>query len=173
MTATSVILSDHHRYAQTLSGQHSNPWAPFASETDWKVALWAKTLGPSSTALSELLAIDGMAEKLGLSYRNANELNTIIDKKLPAGRPQFQRQEVVVQGDAFEVYFRDILECTKALFGDAEFAEYLKFAPERHFENDTCNEQLYHDMHTGTWWWSTQVCIFTPLGDSELTRMIY
>ncbi|KAJ3837162.1 hypothetical protein F5878DRAFT_662351 [Lentinula raphanica] len=54
--------------------EQSNPWAPFASETDWTVALWAKTRGPSSTALSEFLAINGVAEQLGLSYRSANEL---------------------------------------------------------------------------------------------------
>ncbi|KAJ3966648.1 hypothetical protein EV361DRAFT_872222, partial [Lentinula raphanica] len=155
--STSVISSENHRYAQMLEQQTSNPWAPFLSETDWKVAHWAKVRGPSSTALSELLAIDGVAETLGLSYQNSNQLNDIIDKKLPsAGRPRFERQEVVVQGEAFEVYYRDILECTKSLFGDAEFAEYLKFAPERHFENDHCDERLYHDMHTGKWWWSTQ-----------------
>ncbi|KAJ3816723.1 hypothetical protein F5880DRAFT_1619001, partial [Lentinula raphanica] len=77
IAATPVIPSDNHRYAQNLKGQQSNPWAPFASETDWKVALWAKTRGPSSTALSELLAINGVAEQLGLSYRSANELNAI------------------------------------------------------------------------------------------------
>ncbi|KAJ3818484.1 hypothetical protein F5880DRAFT_1458363, partial [Lentinula raphanica] len=155
--STSVISSENHRYAQMLEQQTSNPWAPFLSETDWKVAHWAKVRGPSSTALSELLAIDGVAETLGLSYQNSNQLNDIIDKKLPsAGRPRFERQEVVVQGEAFEVYYRDILECTESLFGDAEFAEYLKFAPERHFENDHCDERLYHDMHTGKWWWSTQ-----------------
>ncbi|KAJ3713720.1 hypothetical protein DFJ43DRAFT_1134924 [Lentinula guzmanii] len=151
-----IMSAQNHQYAQTLEGQHSNPWAPFVSETDWKVAHWAKMRGPSSTALSEVLAIDGVAEKLGLSYRNAKELNAMIDKKLPAGRPQFQRQEVIVQGEVFEVYFRHVLECIKDLFGDAEFAEYLKFAPERHFENDKCDEQLYHDMHTGKWWWLTQ-----------------
>lgn len=53
------------------------------------------------------------------------------------------------------MYFRDILECIKSLYGDAEFAEYLKFVPEKHFENSECKEQLYHNMHTGGWWWST------------------
>ncbi|KAJ3998439.1 hypothetical protein F5050DRAFT_1798464 [Lentinula boryana] len=147
---------EHNKYCQMLKGQSLNPWAPFISKIDWKVAHWAKLRGPSSTSFSELLAIDGVSEKLGLSFRNANELNAIIDTKLPTLRPPFQRQEVIVQGEAFEVYFRDILECTKALFGEAEFAEYLKFAPERHFENNECKEQLYHDMHTGSWWWSTQ-----------------
>ncbi|KAJ4483962.1 hypothetical protein J3R30DRAFT_3839006 [Lentinula aciculospora] len=152
----SSFASENDQYSQRLDGLNVNPWAPFISETDWRVAHWAKTRGPSSTALSELLAIDGVPEKLGLLYHNANELNAIIDRKLPTCHPQFQRREVIVQGEAFEVYFRDILQCIKALYSDAEFAEYLKFTPECHFENDQCSEQLYHDMHTGSWWWSTQ-----------------
>lgn len=37
----------------------SNPWAPFSSEIDWKVAKWAKLRGAGSTAFSDLLAING------------------------------------------------------------------------------------------------------------------
>ncbi|THU75130.1 hypothetical protein K435DRAFT_707628, partial [Dendrothele bispora CBS 962.96] len=138
-------------------------WAPFTSEIDWRVAKWAKMRGASSSAFTELLAIDGVScgspwsDRLGLSYRNTSELDKIIDSHLPS-RPCFQRQEVIVQGQVFEVYFRDILQCIKTLYGDAEFAPYLKFAPERHFGDNKCSEQLFHDMHTGSWWWSTQVC---------------
>ena len=42
-------------------GSHCNPWAPFTSEIDWKVAHWAKMHGPGSTAFSELLAINGVS----------------------------------------------------------------------------------------------------------------
>lgn len=37
-----------------------NIWAPFNSKLDWEVARWAKMRGPGSTALSELLAIEGV-----------------------------------------------------------------------------------------------------------------
>ncbi|THU95825.1 hypothetical protein K435DRAFT_665625 [Dendrothele bispora CBS 962.96] len=150
----SEFLDGHRQYEQQI-GQKTNIWAPFTSEIDWRLAKWAKTRGPSSSAFTELLEIHGVADKLGLSYRNVKELDKIIDKHLPSW-PQFQRQEVVVQGQVFEIYFRDILQCVKTLYGDANFAPYLKFAPERHFEDHTCAEQLYHDMHTGQWWWSTQ-----------------
>ena len=33
-------------------------WAPFTSECDWKIAHWAKTRGPTSSAVTDLLAID-------------------------------------------------------------------------------------------------------------------
>lgn len=37
-----------------------NIWAPFQSRRDWEFAQWAKNRGPSSTAVTELLAIDGV-----------------------------------------------------------------------------------------------------------------
>ena len=38
-----------------------NIWHPFHSQRDWEFARWAKNQGPSSTAVSELLAIDGVS----------------------------------------------------------------------------------------------------------------
>jgi len=46
------------------------PFAPFVSGIDWGVAKWAKTRGPTSNAVSELLSIDGVCG-LNLFYLNA------------------------------------------------------------------------------------------------------
>ncbi|KAJ3530821.1 hypothetical protein NM688_g7658 [Phlebia brevispora] len=110
-------------------GDPSNIFAPFQSELDWKVARWAKLRGSGSTAVSELLEIPGVQEKLQLSYKNVRELNRIIDA-LPAARLRFVRDEIVVAEEVFDVYMRDVIECLKSLFGDAEFARYLVFLPE-------------------------------------------
>ena len=49
------------QYESRLEGSAaSDPYAPFASRLDWEVARWAKLRGPGSTALSELLSIDGV-----------------------------------------------------------------------------------------------------------------
>ena len=37
-----------------------NIWSPFLSQQDWDFALWAKDRGPSSTAVTELLAMEGV-----------------------------------------------------------------------------------------------------------------
>ncbi|KAG1770541.1 hypothetical protein EDD22DRAFT_977201 [Suillus occidentalis] len=131
-------------------------WAPFTSHIDYEVARWAKLRGQGSTAFSDLLNIEGVCEQLGLSYRNSRELNNIIDSKIPACRPRFKRQEILVAGKAFDVYFRDILQCVKALYRDPELAPYLVFAPERHYSDEDQTQRLYHDMYTGNWWWHTQ-----------------
>ena len=93
---------------------------------------------------------------MGLSYSSANELNRIIDENLQS-RPRFERQEIVVAGEAFDVYFRDIFQSIRSLYGNPEFSSVLVFAPECHYLDADQTNRLYHDMHTGKWWWETQV----------------
>jgi hypothetical protein len=38
-----------------------NIWHPFQSQRDWDFARWAKKRGPSSTAVTELLAMNGVS----------------------------------------------------------------------------------------------------------------
>ncbi|KAH9069502.1 hypothetical protein EDB83DRAFT_2184842, partial [Lactarius deliciosus] len=108
-------------------------WYPFQSQRDWDFARWAKTRGPSSTAVTELLTIDGVVENLGLSYRNIRELNRIIDEKMPGRRPRFKCEEVRIGGESYDFYFREAIPCIRALFGDPKFSRQLIFAPERHY----------------------------------------
>jgi hypothetical protein len=94
-------------------------------------------------------------DALGLSYSNSRELKKIIDSELP-GRPHFQHREILVAGEAFDLHYRDVIGCVKALFGDPELAEHLILTPERHYVGSDKTIHQYHDMHTGKWWWSTQ-----------------
>ena len=77
--------------------------------------------------------------------------------QLPAARPRFQRHEVVVAGEVYDVFFRDVIECIRALYGEPEFARHLVFLPERHYEDADHTVRLHHDMYTGKWWWGIQV----------------
>ncbi|KAG2107644.1 uncharacterized protein F5147DRAFT_653176 [Suillus discolor] len=132
-------------HQQVSSAEEDGIWAPFTSRIDYEVAHWAKTQGPGSTSFSDLLEIEGVCEKLGLSYKNSRELNKIIDTKIPARQPRFQRKEILVAGEAFDRFM-----------GDPEFAPYLVFVPERHYTDQDETQRLYHDLHTGKWWWNTQ-----------------
>ncbi|KAG2350136.1 hypothetical protein BDR05DRAFT_971751 [Suillus weaverae] len=115
-------------------------------------------LSSSSTAFSELLSIDGhlqLSEKIGLSFKNAWELNKIIDEELP-GHPKFKHDQIIVANEAFDIYYHDIIECIKALFSDPNFADFLVFAPKHHYADEDETICLYHKMHTGKWWWNSQ-----------------
>ena len=66
----------------------------------------------------------------------------------------------MIGSEVCEVYFRDVIPCIRALFGDPKFAPYLAFVPEKHYTSEDEDICMYHDMHTGRWWWSTQVRSF-------------
>ncbi|KAL1687786.1 hypothetical protein GGG16DRAFT_61384 [Schizophyllum commune] len=146
----------HEEYAQRLRDDGSAIYGVFGSRMAWEVAKWAKLRGPSSTALTELLQIEGVVDALDLPFKNATELNKLIDNHLP-GRPPFVRHEFELSGQIFDVYYRDIILCIKALLGDVEFCPVLAFCPEKHYTDSSKQQRLYHDMHTGKWWWDTQV----------------
>ncbi|KAI0704544.1 hypothetical protein C8Q76DRAFT_630995 [Earliella scabrosa] len=150
------MSSEYERYQEVIDSDGVNPYAPFRSRMDWEIARWAKMRGPGSTALTELLEIEELVTLLGLSFRNSRELNEIIDKKLSSGRPRFTRRELIVAGEAFEVFYRDVLQCIRALYGDPEFTGILVFTPERHYADPDHTIRVYFDMHTGRWWWDTQ-----------------
>jgi hypothetical protein len=97
-----------------------------------------------------------LQEALKLSYKNSRELNHLIDNELP-GRPHFIREEINVAGQVFELYRRDIIECIRELFGDPEFAPHLILVPEHHYTSQDKTDRIYHEMHTGQWWWDMQV----------------
>ncbi|KAH9017210.1 hypothetical protein EDB85DRAFT_2076133 [Lactarius pseudohatsudake] len=136
----------------------SSIWAPFRSKCDWEIACWAKTRGPTSSAVADILAIPEVVDKLGLSYRTPNELNNIIDKELPE-RPQFKCEDVSIAGNTFQFYYRDVLQCIRTLYGNPEFAHDLVFAPERHYTDHERTSRVYSEIHTGDWWWAVQTSL--------------
>ncbi|KAH9041565.1 hypothetical protein EDB85DRAFT_2242145 [Lactarius pseudohatsudake] len=136
----------------------SSIWAPFRSKCDWEIACWAKTRGPTSSAVADILAIPEVVDKLGLSYRTPNELNNIIDKELPE-RPQFKCEDVSIAGNTFQFYYRDVLQCIRTLYGNPEFAHDLVFAPERHYTDHERTCRVYSEIHTGDWWWAVQTSL--------------
>jgi hypothetical protein len=73
------------------------------------------------------------------------------------GRPSFQCQDLFIGNERLQFYFRDVLECIRAIYGDPEFARDLIFAPERHYVDHERTQRVYNEMHTGDWWWSIQV----------------
>lgn len=51
-------------YASSLTNK-DNLFSPFSSKLEWEIARWAKLRGPSSTAFTELMGIDGVRSFLG------------------------------------------------------------------------------------------------------------
>ena len=68
-------------------GMSGNPYRPFSSKIEWEIARWAKTRGPSSTAFTELMNIEGVRS---IHYCSKNFTNKNLS-------PGIQEPWVVVQ----------------------------------------------------------------------------
>ena len=55
----------------------------------------------------------------------------------------------MLAGEAFNIFYWDIMECIRALYGDPEFARHLIFVPERHYMDEAQSRRMYYDMHMG------------------------
>lgn len=51
----------YSNYKKDIENAEDNIYAPFTSKREWEIARWAKLRGPGSTALSDLLKIDGVS----------------------------------------------------------------------------------------------------------------
>ncbi|KAI0060270.1 hypothetical protein BV25DRAFT_1807574 [Artomyces pyxidatus] len=142
-------------YNAKIGAPNDNPYHPFASKVDWQFAKWAKTRGPGSNSVTDLLKIEEIPQWLELSYTNSAELNRIVDTKLP-GRPEFKHHEIVVDGEVCDAYLRDIIPCIEALFGAPDLAPSMVYAPQRHYLDIDRTVRVYSDMHASKWWWKDQ-----------------
>ncbi|KAI9456715.1 hypothetical protein BJY52DRAFT_1204730 [Lactarius psammicola] len=96
-----------------------------------------KMRGPTSTAVTELLA---------------------IPEALP-GRPPFQCEDLTIEGEDLQFHYCEIIPCIRNLFGNPEFAGDLVYAPERHYVDAERTCRVYNEMHTGEWWWTVQMSL--------------
>ncbi|KAF8257398.1 hypothetical protein EI94DRAFT_1774481 [Lactarius quietus] len=85
-------------YESTQDSFGDSVWAPFRLQCDWELAHLAKMHGPTSSAVTDLLAIPGLINGLRLSYHTSKELNSIIDKQLlGSGTPAFKTQDLKIR----------------------------------------------------------------------------
>ncbi|KAH9929290.1 uncharacterized protein B0H18DRAFT_1117630 [Fomitopsis serialis] len=57
----------------------SEVWKPFASELDWRVAMWVVREDVGQKSINRFLSIPGVVEKLGLTFKDVRELLLKVD----------------------------------------------------------------------------------------------
>ncbi|KAJ3500836.1 hypothetical protein NLJ89_g9614 [Agrocybe chaxingu] len=137
----------------------SNPFAPFATEMDWRVAKWVVEDGIGHQSFDRLLQIPGLWEKLGLSFDNIRQLHQKIDNVIPERAGAWKAEDLFFndQPDVpYTIRYRCPLEAVKSLWGDPSLAKYLVYRPQKVFSNENRKTRIYTEMWTGDWWHSIQ-----------------
>lgn len=149
------VLGDVAGYTELNRAMTDDPWSPFLSEDDFKLASW---LVRSKVAKSQIDAY--FAEGLGgadiRSFRSAYTLRQHLDVLDPF-------REYLVWGEAViddgrrpaTLYYRNVIDCVRYLIRQVAYKSDMVYAPIR--EYDSSGERLYSEMHTADWWWDTQV----------------
>lgn len=165
-------------------GEEKNPWAPFASEQEWALAIWLmKNVGQKSTdeflklQIVSILClpfikkwiltkIEEINSKEKLSFYNSYSFLKKVDQ-LPTG-PEWKCSIIKVSGDVLdedgktrseqlELWYCDPIECIKELIGNPAFKDYISYVPERVYMDKEGKVRVFDEMWTGDWWWEIQV----------------
>ncbi|KAE9385560.1 hypothetical protein BT96DRAFT_759161, partial [Gymnopus androsaceus JB14] len=110
-------------------------YAPFSSQLDWEIALWAVRENIGQGSLNRLLAIPGVKDRLGISFKDARTLFEIIDQ-LPERCGSWKMKRFTFKDrpkEHFLVHHRDPLEAIRGLWGDPAYAEHLVYKPGKFF----------------------------------------
>ncbi|KAJ3504237.1 hypothetical protein NLJ89_g8041 [Agrocybe chaxingu] len=131
---------------------------PFTSELDWRIAQWAVRDGPGNNAFDRLLAIPGVVDKLGLSYRNIRALHKKLDS-MPDKAGEWQTKHLRFKDrpdETFTICHRDPVEAIKSLWKDPELSPEMIFQPCKTYTDDTREDRIFSEMWTGRWWNAVQ-----------------
>ncbi len=54
--------------------------------------------------------------------------------------------------ERLELWQRNPVDCIKELISNPAFAEYMRYAPEHHFEDPNSKKPLYSEIWSANWW---------------------
>ncbi|KAH9913750.1 uncharacterized protein B0H18DRAFT_887798, partial [Fomitopsis serialis] len=130
----------------------SEVWKPFASELDWRVAMWVVREDVGQKSINRFLSIPGVVEKLGLTFKDVRELLLKVDD-IP-DRAAWKTASLSFPDRPDEIHlvrYRDILQAIKALLGNPTYAKHIVYRPRQVFSDRSKQKRVYTEMWTGLW----------------------
>ena len=149
---------------QYVRSQQFNPLAPFANAYEYKLA---RFFHESKTSLKDInkffkndLLPAGLPKGASVRFKSGHTwremMRELVDQpEWHKGTVDFHLQEGCV------FYYRDLKSTIRYLLRQRTFADHLVYEPVREFDVD--GNQVYTDIHTGDWWWRTQVWLQVPI----------
>ena len=102
-----------------------------------------------------------VVECLGLSYHNSRKLYQAVDAIPPCAEWKTRSLWFQSHPEAKHyIHYQNPLEAIQALLGNPAHAEQIVYKLKKIFVNARKEKRIYHEMWTGKWWNTIQVCIF-------------
>ena len=175
---TAGVVQTYDNAGRSLCNMHSDqkyerglladPWRPFHTLDDFKLANWFITSKVPRSRIDEYFAI-GLSKSASPCFRSAYKLDQYIKALDPYHHfIEWNEGTYTHDGRSSTFFYRDIVQCVEYLLSQPAYREDIVYAPVR--EHDETGERLYSEMHTADWWWETQVRAFAS---SDSGRMMF
>jgi hypothetical protein len=154
-------------YAATLD-EHlvqegsNDPYYPFGSQEEYNFAELLTLKGIPANVIDTMLKGNcGLDKGVCASLKSNYCLRQKIDRMEDGlGHGSWKKSTLSMawneqHPDHIVFWHRDLIACAKWILRQAAYKEHLVYAPVRSF--NAAGDRIYDEMHTGDWWWSTQV----------------
>jgi hypothetical protein len=154
-------------YAATLDEHNmqevfDDPYYPFGSEEEYNFAELVTLKGIPANVIDTMLKGNyGLDKGVCASLKSNYHLRQKIDRMEDGlGHGSWKKSTLDMawnkeHPDHIIFWHRDLIACAKWILRQAAYKEHLIYAPVRSF--NAAGNRVYDEMHTGDWWWSTQV----------------
>lgn len=157
-------VSSHRKYEKSLLAE---PWRPFHTLDDFKLANWFITSKVPRARIDEYFAT-GLSKSASPCFRSAYKLDQYITALDPYQHFLEWKEGTYTHDDGHSTFFyRDMVQCVEYLLSQPAYRDDIVYAPVREY-NET-GERLYSEMHTADWWWETQVRVYPSSADRRTT----
>jgi hypothetical protein len=162
-------IADISRKNNHEEGLLTDPWRPFHTLDDFKLANWFITSKVPRSRIDEYFSI-GLAKSSSPCFRSAYKLDQFINGLDPYRHfLEWHEGTYTHDGNRSTFFYRDIVQSVEYLLSQPAYREDVVYVPVR--EYDEAGERLYSEMHMGNWWWETQVG-GPPASDVGLGKML-
>jgi hypothetical protein len=136
-------------------GLLEDPWRPFRTLDDFKLANWFITSKVSRSQIDEYFSA-GLAASSSPCFKSAYKLDQYIQALDPYQDLLVWNEGTINRDDRCSIFFyRDIVRCVEYLIAQTAYREEIVYEPV--WEHNGNGDRVYSEMHTADWWWETQV----------------
>lgn len=149
-------LKDVNPNLQLEKALMEDPWRPFRTQDDFKLAKWFITSKVSRSQIDKYFSA-GLATSSSPCFKSAYKLDQYIHALDPYrdllawNEGTFERDD----GSSTTFFYRDMVHCVEYLLAQTAYRKDMIYGPV--WEHDGNGKRVYSEMHTADWWWDTQV----------------
>ncbi|KAG8823085.1 hypothetical protein FRC19_004644 [Serendipita sp. 401] len=137
---------------------NGNLYYPFASEAEWKLAVWLHESNLSLSEIDKFLKLP-YVQAHPLSFQSGAALRDRISQ-MSDPTPRWMAKTITPDYgaplDPITLFYRNPIHLVEDLFSRPSLSPAMEFSPRRVWEDDAKDTRIYNEMSTGDWWWRVQ-----------------